>query len=80
MAGLSTLSSSEGEGGSGEFSFRGGSGGTRELSIFVLEPDDLTRLRLGAVNGGLSSALFLVVNVLLWPTQRKLRFSLCMFT
>lgn len=42
--------------------------------FFVLEPDDLTRLCLGTVNGGLSSALFLVVNVLLWPTPRKLRF------
>ncbi len=57
MAGLSTVSSSEGEGGSGEVSLRGGSDGIRNLSIFVLEPESVPQLCLGAMNGGVKFCL-----------------------
>jgi hypothetical protein len=54
MAGLSTAASSGGEGGRGEFSIRAvGGTGARDLSLFVLAPDLLLQLCLGAVNGGI---------------------------
>jgi len=60
MAGLSTAASSSGqgevEGGSGEFSLR--VGGSKDLSIFVLDDVSCTHLCLGAVNGGIKFCLF----------------------
>jgi hypothetical protein len=53
MAGLLTVGTSEGEGGSGEFSLCvTGGGGSKDLSIFLLDPDSLSQMCLGAVNGG----------------------------
>ena len=59
MAGLTTAPSSgqgEVEGGSGEFSLR--VGGSKDLSIFVLDDVSTTHLCLGAVNGGIKFCLF----------------------
>jgi hypothetical protein len=53
MAGLSTGVSSGSEGGLGEFSIRAlGGSGARDSSLFVLAPELLPQLCLGAVNGG----------------------------
>jgi hypothetical protein len=54
MADLLTAASSGGEGGRGEFSIHAvGGTGARDLSLFVLAPDLLLQLCLGAVNGGI---------------------------
>jgi hypothetical protein len=58
MAGLSTAASAglgEGEGGSGDFSLR--VGGSRDLSIFVLDSESSGPLCLGAVSGGIKFCL-----------------------
>jgi hypothetical protein len=53
MAGLSTVGTVEGEGGSGEFSLCvTGGGGSKDLSIFLLDSESLSQMCLGAVNGG----------------------------
>ena len=54
MAGLSTLSPSNGEGGSGEFSLRvGGGPGSKNYSIVVLSLELIESMCLGAVNNGI---------------------------
>jgi hypothetical protein len=59
MVGLSTASAVDGEGGSGEFSLRasGGLSNMWDLSVFVLQPESLTQLCLGAVSGGVKFCL-----------------------
>jgi hypothetical protein len=54
MAGLSTASLQDGEGGSGEFIVRAGGGpGPKNYSIFILSPELSDTLCLGSVNNGI---------------------------
>jgi hypothetical protein len=53
MAGLSTVASSDSEGGSDEFTIHAvGGSGSKDLSFFALAPELLLQLCLGAVNRG----------------------------